>query len=231
MDISERKKAENAIAHANMMSDSALDLTKAGYWLIDFSDPDYYTSSERAAAIFGEFPKPDWRYHLMDEWYSRIAAADPKVAEATGAHFAEAVEGKVPRYDTTYCYKRPIDGKVAWIRAIGNVVRGEDGKARVMYGVSQDVTEIKHAEEEILRAKQIAEEATRAKSDFLANMSHEIRTPMNAIIGMTGLLLATELTDEQRRYAGIVRASSESLLGVINDILDCSKIEAGKLDL
>ncbi|MFA7292203.1 MAG: PAS domain S-box protein, partial [Rhodocyclaceae bacterium] len=151
-DITERKRMEAAIRHANMMSDSALDLTKAGYWLIDYSDPDYYTSSERAAAIFGESPAPGWRYHLTDEWYSRIAAVDAKLAEATGAHYAEAVAGKVPRYDTIYPYKRPVDGKVVWIRAIGNVERDADGKPRFMYGVSQDVTEIKSAEAEIQRA-------------------------------------------------------------------------------
>jgi hypothetical protein len=119
--------AQDELKHINMMTDSALDLTKAGYWLIDYSDPEYYTSSERAAAIFGEHPTPGWRYHLMDEWYNRIAAADPKVAEATGAHYGEAVAGTIPRYDCTYCYKRPIDGKVAWIRAIGNVERDAEG--------------------------------------------------------------------------------------------------------
>lgn len=145
-DISERKSAQERIRHANMMSDSALDLTRAGYWLIDYRDPEYYTSSERAAAIFGEHPTEGWRYHLTDEWYSRIAAADPSVAEATGAHYAAAVEGTVPRYDFTYCYKRPVDGQIAWIRAIGSVTRDKNGKALFMYGVAQDVTELRLSE-------------------------------------------------------------------------------------
>ncbi len=230
-DITERQAAAEELRRVYFLSDMALELTRSGYWHVDYSDPDYYYQSERAARIAGEELKPDGRYHLQDEWFSRLIEADPETAKHAAERYQGAIDGTYPSYDATYAYKRPADGRVVWLHASGSLVRDEDGKALLMYGVYQDITELKRMEEELVRAKEAAEEATRAKSSFLANMSHEIRTPMNAIIGLSHLALKTPLNRKQRDYVSKVHNAGTSLLGIINDILDFSKIEAGKLSL
>ncbi len=123
------------------------------------------------------------------------------------------------------------DGRETWASTTKMCLRDRNGKLLGTFGISRDITEKKQAERAMQEAQIAAEEANRAKSDFLANMSHEIRTPMNGILGMTEVLLNTELEPEQREYANLVKSSADALLELINDILDFSKIEAGKLDL
>ena len=161
-----------------------------------------------------------------DGWLRALHPADRAgVRDA----WREAVAGQ-RSFSLRYRYLRP-DGHES--RVLGDAVASHDSEGRVdgYIGTVTDVTESHEQAQALERAKSEAEAATRAKSLFMANMSHEIRTPLNAVIGMTTLLLDTPLSPDQRDFARTIRSSSDSLLEVINDILDYSKVDAGKLEI
>ncbi|BAL22539.1 response regulator [Azoarcus sp. KH32C] len=186
-----------------------------------------------------------------EAWSSSLA---PEDFERANAEVEAALRGE-REFESEFRIVWP-DGSVHYIRGVAQTIRAEDGRPLRMVGINYDVTEqkraaaeilklnaelerrviertaqLKAANKELLKAKDIAEDAKRAQSEFLANMSHEIRTPMNAILGMLYLALKSELTPSQHNYLAKAQGAAHSLLGIINDILDISKIEAGKLDI
>ncbi len=152
-----------------------------------------------------------------------LAGEDQAAADAL-LNPGEGHEGAV----TSRVRFRRRDGSLVWVETSSRLVRDEQGRPGLL-GVARDHTERRLYEEALTQARDAAEASARAKSTFLANMSHEIRTPMNGVIGMSNLILDTNLDAEQRGFAEVIRNSGESLLTVLNDILDFSKIEAGKL--
>jgi PAS domain S-box-containing protein len=153
-DTTERKRVEKDLRQSSFLAKMALELTGSGYWHVDYSDPGYYTQSELAAGIVGEEIKPDGRYHLQDEWFSRLIDADPELAQKTDELYQGAIEGRYRHYGAIYAYKRPADQRIVWLHASGKVVRDDSGKALHMYGVYQDITEAKRAEQEIKASEQ-----------------------------------------------------------------------------
>ncbi len=123
------------------------------------------------------------------------------------------------------------DGKITWVSTTKMPLRNQTGAIIGTFGLSRDISASKQIEQELTKAREKAESSAMAKSIFLANMSHEIRTPLNAVVGMGELLADTELNTEQREYIGTISTSSEALLDIVDNILDLSKIEAGKLEL
>ncbi len=147
------------------------------------------------------------------------------------SQFHQLLTGEIEAYETDKRFVRR-DGKILETHMTVSCCRNPDGSVPFVITSLQDITDRRRAEEELLRAKEAAEAANRAKSGFLANMSHEIRTPMNSVLGFLSLVLdEPDIPEKHRRYLGTAYASSKSLLGLINDILDVSKLESGRMEL
>lgn len=217
-DITERKKAEEELRKLSLVASKTLsgvvisDGEGKVEWVNDgFEKMTGYTLAD----IRGK--RPGQLLH------------GPLTQAATKERMKSAIKESRPVTDEVINYRK--DGKPYWVRVSITPVFNEWGNLEKFIAIQDEISARKEAEHELIRAKEAAEAASQAKADFLANMSHEIRTPMNAVIGMTGLLLSTELNDEQRDFVETIRNSGDNLLTIINDILDFSKIDAGKLEL
>ena len=153
----------------------------------------------------------------------------PKLAES----FRSYVKGDAEAAPKGVVYRGLVrDGDERWFEARTSIIRDDDGRVVEFQDVVRDITDTKRLEDELTEARDRAEEGARAKSEFLANMSHELRTPLTSVIGFSGLLQKSEaLAADERRYADRIATASEALLGVINDILDYSKLEADKVEM
>ncbi len=213
-DITERKQAEAALDENRELLQSILDNSPAIISLRDLEGR-YLLVNRIWCEFTGLTVEESIGKTNFDLLNAKLAVDINNIdKEVMASGQASQSEGK----------QADADGRIRSYMAYTFPVRNPAGEIFAIGGVTTDITELSHARE-------VAEAATKAKSDFLANMSHEIRTPMNAIIGMSYLALQTELDRRQRNYIEKVNRSGEALLGIINDILDFSKIEAGKLDM
>ncbi len=220
LDITETKRAEEAVRRSERQYRDLVETAQDVVFTLGVDGT--FSSLNRAFETITGWPREEW----IGAFFPPLVHPDD-LAAAFGAL-------------TTIAGGKPMTAHELRIsHANGGFVVGEftitpqleDGQVVGALGIARDITERKRAGAELEAARAAAEAANRAKSEFLANMSHEIRTPLNAVIGLSGLLLDTPLTEEQRDYLETIRGSGDALLGVINDILDFSKIEAGRLEV
>jgi len=231
-DITKRKKAEKELIKAKEKAEEnekqlrySQEVARIGYYVFDIQTG-FWTSSKMLDDIFGinsEFVRD------VNGWNELVHPDDQKEMLD---YFTANVVLRHEKFDKKYRIINRLSRQTYWVHGLGTLEFDNNGNLLRMFGTIQDITEIKKYEEELIIAKEKAEESDRLKSAFLANMSHEIRTPMNGILGFAELLKEPDLTgEEQLTFINLINKSGQRMLNIINDIVDISKIEAGLMEV
>ncbi len=221
-DVSELLEVLDRTERSEDRLNMALALAEVHVWEMDYRRRELV----KAGAEDTFFVEPQTYESLFRDIYVTI---DPRDREMVREAWRRHVEEGAP-YRPEYRIDRP-DGNEVWVVGVIKLFTDEKGRPQRMIGAMQNITDRKRAERELVQAKEDAEAANRAKSTFLATMSHEIRTPLNGVLGMAQAMAVDALSVAQRERLDVVRQSGETLLAILNDVLDLSKIEAGKLEL
>jgi PAS domain S-box-containing protein len=221
-DITERKRAEEALRESEERFRGTFENAAVGIAHVDARGR-CLRANQKLCDILG-YPCAE----LVGRTVPEVTHPDDLAPNL--ALFDPLMRGELPTFAMEKRFFRK-DGAMVCTYLTVSLQRDAAGQPAYAIVMVQDISERKRLEDELLKAKEAAEAANRAKDEFLANVSHEIRTPMNAILGMTELTLDTALAEDQRQYLKTAKSAADHLLGIIDDLLDFSKIEAGKLEL
>ncbi|MNK19532.1 Signal transduction histidine-protein kinase BarA [compost metagenome] len=235
-DITELRGTQRKLWEINQLNTAVINSSTYAIIAVDTNDTVTLfnpAASEMFGYSFEEMRQKD-RPHILDrqELAERQKAFEQKHNVSFATHFEYLVA--LSEYDRDHQSQWPAytkEGKKIYCDMSMTVLRDTDQKAVGYVAIMKDITLEKQYKEELIKTREQALIATKAKSEFLANMSHEIRTPMNSVMGMAELLLETQVTEEQQQYLSILDRAAKSLLDIINDILDLSKIEAGHISI